>query len=69
MPLAAVNGIDVYFQLHGAGPPLSNNSELVAERMPNATLWVVDGGHMFPVRDRTAFPAVIEFLELTGGES
>ena len=26
MPFAAVNGIDVYFELHGAGPPLLNIS-------------------------------------------
>ena len=26
MPFAAVNGIDIYFELHGAGPPLLNIS-------------------------------------------
>jgi len=26
MPLAAANGIDIYFELHGAGPPLLNIS-------------------------------------------
>jgi 3-oxoadipate enol-lactonase len=38
------------------------NSELIAERMPNATLRVFDGGHTFLIQDRTAFPAIIDFL-------
>jgi 3-oxoadipate enol-lactonase len=41
--------------------PLAN-SELIAERMPNAALRVFDGGHTFLIQDRTAFPAIIEFL-------
>lgn len=41
--------------------PLAN-SELLAERMPNAALEVFDGGHMFMIQDRSAFPAIIEFL-------
>ena len=45
------------------------NSELIADRMPNATLRVFDGGHPFLIQDRTAFPAIIEFLESSGGES
>ncbi len=45
--------------------PLAN-SELLTERIPGAELRVFDGGHYFMVQDRTAFPAIIEFLR---GES
>jgi 3-oxoadipate enol-lactonase len=38
------------------------NSELIADRMPHARLQVFEGGHLFMVQDRTAFPAIIEFL-------
>ncbi|MEM9517600.1 MAG: alpha/beta hydrolase [Actinomycetota bacterium] len=38
------------------------NSELLAERMPNATLRTFSGGHVFLIQDRTAFPAIMEFL-------
>ena len=42
------------------------NSELLAERIPDATLRVFEGGHTFMIQDRSAFPAIIEFL---GGAS
>lgn len=42
--------------------PLAN-SELLVERMPNAELRVFDGGHMFMIQDRSAFPAIIDFLQ------
>ena len=38
------------------------NSELLALEMPNATLRVFDGGHLFMIQDRSAFPAIVEFL-------
>jgi 3-oxoadipate enol-lactonase len=38
------------------------NSELLADRIPNATLKVFEGGHIFMVQDRSAFPTIIEFL-------
>jgi 3-oxoadipate enol-lactonase len=38
------------------------NSELLAERLPHATLRVFDGGHLFMLQDRDAFPAIIDFL-------
>lgn len=41
--------------------PLAN-SELLAEQIPNAELRVYDGGHIFMVQDRTAYPEIIEFL-------
>lgn len=41
--------------------PLAN-SELLAERIPDATLRVFEGGHIFMIQDRTAFPAIIDFL-------
>ena len=39
------------------------NSRLLADRIPNAELRTFDGGHMFMVQDRSAYPAIIEFLE------
>jgi len=42
------------------------NSELLVDRIPNATLEVFEGGHIFMVQDRSAFPAIIDFL---GGAS
>jgi len=42
------------------------NSELIADRVPDATLQVFEGGHIFMIQDRTAFPAIIDFLQ---GES
>ena len=41
--------------------PLAN-SELLAERIPGATLRVFEGGHLFLLQDRTAWPAISEFL-------
>jgi 3-oxoadipate enol-lactonase len=41
--------------------PLPNSMALV-EAIPNARLRVFDGGHLFLLQDRTAFPAIIEFL-------
>lgn len=40
-----------------------DNSRLLADRMPNARLDVFDGGHIFMLQDRRAFPAIIAFLE------
>jgi 3-oxoadipate enol-lactonase len=42
------------------------NSELLAARIPGARLEVFEGGHLFMIQDRSAFPAIIEFLR---GES
>ena len=42
------------------------NSELLAARIPGARLQVFEGGHLFMIQDRSAFPAIIDFL---GGAS
>lgn len=42
-----------------------DNSEFLAEQIPGARLEVFDGGHLFLVQDRTAFPAIGEFLQPT----
>jgi 3-oxoadipate enol-lactonase len=42
------------------------NSELLASRIPGARLQVFEGGHLFMIQDRSAFPAIIDFLR---GES
>ncbi len=47
---------------HDDMAPLAN-STLLAERIPRAELRVFDGGHFFPLQDRAAFPAMIEFLQ------
>ncbi len=47
--------------LHDDIAPVAN-SELIVDRVPNAGLRVFDGGHYFMVQDRSAFPAIIEFL-------
>ena len=39
-----------------------DNSEFLAERIPGARLEVFDGGHIFMIQDRTAFPTIIRFL-------
>ena len=36
--------------------------QALADRIPNARLQWFDGGHMFLIEDRTAFPAMIKFL-------
>ncbi|HEX4337209.1 MAG TPA: alpha/beta hydrolase [Polyangiaceae bacterium] len=41
--------------------PLAN-SEAIARRIPGAELRVYEGGHAFFMQDRSALPAVIEFL-------
>lgn len=38
------------------------NSEALAEAIPNATLEFFDGGHLFMLQDKTAYPRIIEFL-------
>lgn len=38
------------------------NSEVLAERIPHARLQVFDGGHLFLLQDRAAWPAIVEFL-------
>ena len=39
------------------------NSRLLADRIPHAELRIFDGGHLFMVQDRSAYPAIIEFLQ------
>ena len=41
--------------------PLSN-LEAIVDRIPDATLAMHDGGHLFMLQDPTAWPAAIEFL-------
>jgi 3-oxoadipate enol-lactonase len=35
----------------------------MAGRIPNATLTFFEGGHLFMIQDRTATPAMVEFLK------
>ena len=45
----------------GIAPP--ENSQRLAEAIPGAEVQMFEGGHMFFVQDRSAFPAMIGFLE------
>jgi len=44
------------------------NSEAIASLIPNATLHVYEGGHMFMVQDRTAMPDIFSFLSQDSAE-
>ena len=44
----------------GIAPPA--NQEALARRIPRARLEMFEGGHLFIVQDRAAFPRMIEFL-------
>jgi len=44
----------------GISPP--ENGAAIAERVPDATLRVYDGGHMFFMQDPTAMPEILDFL-------
>jgi 3-oxoadipate enol-lactonase len=44
----------------GIAPP--ERQEKMASRIPGAQLQFFDGGHLFLIQDRAAFPAIIEFL-------
>lgn len=45
------------------GVAVPENSERLAERIPQATLASFVGGHMFLAQDRQAWPAIIDFLQ------
>ncbi|MEM7285575.1 MAG: alpha/beta hydrolase [Actinomycetota bacterium] len=45
----------------GVAPPA--NLEAMADRIPDARLVFCNGGHMFALQDRTAWPTVIDFLK------
>jgi len=38
------------------------NQEALASRIPDARLELFDGGHLFLLQDRSAFPRIVEFL-------
>jgi 3-oxoadipate enol-lactonase len=38
------------------------NMEALAARIPHATLRLFDGGHLFMIQDRAAYPAIIDWL-------
>ncbi len=44
----------------GISPP--ENGDAIAERVPDATLRVYEGGHMFFMQDPTAMPEILDFL-------
>lgn len=44
------------------GIALPQTQERMAARIPGATLQFFDGGHLFMIQDRTAVPAMAEFL-------
>lgn len=46
------------------GIALPQTQERMAARIPGAELKWFEGGHLFMLQDRTAYPAIIEFLSL-----
>jgi 3-oxoadipate enol-lactonase len=44
----------------GIAPPA--NAEHLASAIPGATLQMFDGGHLFLLQDRAAWPAIVDFL-------
>ncbi|MFZ5667932.1 MAG: alpha/beta fold hydrolase [Pseudomonadota bacterium] len=44
------------------GIALPRTQERLASRIPNGRLRMFEGGHLFLLQDRSAFPAIIEFL-------
>jgi 3-oxoadipate enol-lactonase len=48
----------------GIAPPA--NQEALAQRIPGADLMMFDGGHLFMMQDRTAYPAMIRWLQTHG---
>jgi 3-oxoadipate enol-lactonase len=38
------------------------NSRGLTERIPDAELKLFEGGHLFMIQDRTAYPAIIDWL-------
>ena len=44
----------------GQAPP--ENLERLAAALPDASLRFVEGGHMFLLQDRDAWPAIVDFL-------
>lgn len=45
----------------GIAPPA--NQEALARRIPGAELMMFDGGHLFMIQDRSAYPAMIQWLQ------
>jgi 3-oxoadipate enol-lactonase len=45
----------------GIAPP--DRQQALAARIPGAVLKMFEGGHLFMIQDRNAFPAIIEFLK------
>lgn len=50
---------------HDGIAPLAN-SEALASRIPAAELQVFEGGHLFLLQDRAAWPAIVDFLRRDG---
>jgi len=51
----------------GQAPP--ENLERLAARIPDARLRFFDGGHLFLLQDRDAYPAIADFLDAVGQTS
>jgi 3-oxoadipate enol-lactonase len=51
---------------HDGIAPVSNSENLVS-RIPDASLQIFDGGHLFLVQDRSAWPAILDFLARRAG--
>ena len=45
------------------GIALPETQQRLADRIPGAQLRMFEGGHLFLIQDRAAFPAISEFLQ------
>lgn len=76
LQLEARRGHDTWDRLGGVSVPVLvaagrfdgispvSNSEALVDRIPDATLQVFDGGHLFLLQDRSAWPAIVDWLDL-----
>jgi 3-oxoadipate enol-lactonase len=61
LPQIAARTLVIGGRYDGQAPP--ENSERLAERIPNAKLVLCEGGHVFFLQDPTAWPTVADFLD------
>jgi 3-oxoadipate enol-lactonase len=64
LPTVAVPTLVIGGRFDAQAPPA--NVQRLAERIPNATLVLCDGGHLFMLQDPTAWATIVGFLQAAG---
>lgn len=64
LPQVACPTLVIGGRYDGIAPPA--NLEAIHAQLPDATLTLCDGGHVFMMQDPAAWPAIIDFLTATG---